>query len=138
VSPIPTETSTDLVPVAVHHIQVKAEDVSAAPKDNSLRGFRRQTLHSLPSRRTSIEIGMALATQPTARTARRSSFSSDRALEYGTVNSAAQRLARSGVAPEIVDSIQALLDAQCLGQAPSHTKQTVHSMLNTVVGHGTY
>jgi hypothetical protein len=123
-----------MVPMAVHHIQVKAEEVPAASKDNSLRGFRRQTLHALPSRRTSIEIGGALLTQPSARTARRSSFSGERKLEFGSVNSAAQRLARSGVAPKVVDSIQALLDAECLGNAPNHTKQTVHSMLNTVVG----
>jgi hypothetical protein len=138
-----------LVPTTVHHIQITPE--VATGKDNPLKGYRRQTLNAIPSRRTSIELNATLVTAPSlssigganatsssnlARRASRSSFAGEGDYEDKPVNKAVQRLTKSGITNEVVDSIQALLDSQVLKNGPRHTKQTVHSMINTVHSKG--
>jgi hypothetical protein len=144
-----TESVGGLVLTTVHHIQITPE--VATGKDNPLKGYRRQTFNAVLPRRTSIELNVALVTAPSlssigeanaasssnlARRSSRSSFTGEGDYEGRQVNKAVQRLTKSGITNEVVDSIQALLDSQVLKHGPRHTKQTVHSMINTVHSKG--
>jgi hypothetical protein len=104
------------------------------------KGFMRSTQAAHPTRRHSTTAGSVIShtsplTVPTHLAALRTFYSGDRSCEDVPISKTAQRLVRSGVDVEVVDSLHALLDSQCLHNGPHHTKQTMHSIINTVAGH---
>jgi hypothetical protein len=131
-----------LVPTAVHHMHITPTE-EHVPKHSPPKGYMRPTQAPQPSRRHSLTAGSVIShtspsTVPTHTAARRTSFSGDRSCEDVPISKTAQRLVRSGVDVDVVDSLHALLDSQCLHNGPHHTKQTMHSIINTVAGHGAY
>jgi hypothetical protein len=129
-----------LVPTAVHHMQITPAEESV-PKHSPPKGYMRSTQAALPSRRHSITASSVISHSPSTLPThgiRRTSFSGDRSCEDVPISKTAQRLVRSGVDVDVVDSLHALLDSQCLHNGPHHTKQTMHSIINTVAGHGAY